>query len=188
MRIIGGRFKGAYLARPPATITRPMRDRIRESVFNILLHSEWKEGIEGVRNAIVVDAFGGSGALSLEALSRGAKRAYVFDTSAQARAIIQRNIDHLGLKKDRVEIIAGSSCCPSSAPEAATLILLDPPFGKNLAPQALNALNQKGWISNNALIVAEISLKDRFTPPEGFTILREKTYGTAKVFFLGKNS
>src|SRR5262249_12910865 len=150
VRIIGGRFRGRPLA-SPAGATRPTSDRVREAVFNILSHGIPDLELEGAR---VLDLFAGSGALGLEALSRGARFCLFVENSADARARIRRNIDALGLtgstkifRRDATEL--GSA----GRAGAFTLVFIDPPYAEPLGERALAAAAAGGWLAPGALAV-----------------------------------
>ena len=183
MRIIGGVFKGRLIAAPPGRDTRPTSDRAREGAFNILAHAPWSKGIAGRH---VLDLFAGSGALGLEALSRGAAFAVFVDTDAAARGTIRENIEALGLlgitrihRRDAADL--GAKPVGLGAP--FDLAFLDPPYGKGLGDAALAQLSPGGWIGPDALIVMECAADDTPTT-SGFETLDERIYGTAKVLFL----
>ena len=184
MRIVAGIHKGQALARPPGNITRPMMDKVRESVFNILTHQNWnyKDG-SLLNKATVLDAFAGSGAIGLEAVSRGAKLAYFFDKSPKALGIVRENVWNLQ-EQNRCKLLKMDATKPPKAPHAMDLVFLDPPFGKNLVPTCLPILVKAGWIDDKTLVVAEVATSEELNLPETFEILLEKTYGTARVFFL----
>jgi 16S rRNA (guanine966-N2)-methyltransferase len=183
MRIIGGAFKGRPIAAPPGRDTRPTSDRAREGAFNILAHAPWTTGIAGCR---VLDLFAGSGALGLEALSRGAAFALFVDTDAAARGIIRENIEALGLlgvtrihRRDAADLGAK----PAGLGAPFDLVFLDPPYGKGLGEAALAKLSSGGWIGPDALIALECAADE--TPiTVGLETLDERTYGAAKVVFL----
>ncbi|MGB0935073.1 MAG: 16S rRNA (guanine(966)-N(2))-methyltransferase RsmD [Alphaproteobacteria bacterium] len=181
MRVIGGKFRGMRLQRPPESITRPTMDRVRESIFNMLAHYD---GDDLLQDAVVVDAFAGSGALAIESLSRGAKKAYLFDINSKPLAIIRQNLDKVGVSEEQAILMKASAIRPPKAPEPATLVLLDPPFGKNLTPKAMIALKDQGWINGDTIIMAEIECREDVNLPAGFKILDQRLYGTAKVFFM----
>jgi 16S rRNA (guanine966-N2)-methyltransferase len=183
MRIIAGVHRGRSLKRPPAIITRPTMDRVREAIFNMLTHGGWEGDKNIIEGAIVLDAFAGSGALALEALSRGAAFAYFFDQSEQALAVVRQNVKSLG-EEERSKLLKTDACRPLKVLQAATLILLDPPFGKDLLSKSLPGLFESGWIAPNALIMAEIQAKETYVLPANFEVLKEKIYGTAKVIFI----
>lgn len=183
MRIVGGQFKGRAIAAPQGRDTRPTADRVRESVFNVLAHAEWSPGVEGKR---VLDLFAGSGALGLEAMSRGAAFALFVETDATARGAIRDNIEALGLfgttrihRRDATDLGAK----PAGLGEPFDLVFLDPPYGKGLGERALAKLKGGGWISDDALIVFECAADEAPATP-GVTLLDERAYGAAKVLFL----
>lgn len=183
MRIIAGKHRGRPLARPPAMITRPTMDRVRESIFNMLAHADIDDKMDYVQDASVLDAFAGSGALGLECISRGARFVYFFDKNTRALATVRENVWSLQ-ESESTKIMKADATKPPQAPQPMDLVLLDPPFGKNLTALCLPPLLQTGWINEKTLIVAEIAAKEELNLPENFTILRERTYGTAQVFFL----
>lgn len=184
MRIIAGTHRGKALARPPGNITRPMMDKVRESVFNILTHQNWKASdSNSLNDAIILDAFAGSGAIGLEAVSRGAKFAYFFDKSPKALAIVRENVWNLQ-EQQRCKLLKADATKPPRTTHAMDLVFLDPPFGKNLVLICLPPLLREGWIDENTLIVAEVATNEGLIIPETFNVVFEKTYGTARVLFL----
>jgi 16S rRNA (guanine966-N2)-methyltransferase len=183
MRIVGGQFKGRAIAAPPGRDTRPTGDRAREAMFNILAHAPWSPGVEGAR---VLDLFAGSGALGLEAMSRGAAFALFVETDAAARGAIRDNVEALGLfgatrihRRDATDL----GVKPAGLGEPFNLVFLDPPYGKGLGPAALARLRPGGWITDNALLVFECG-EDETPATPGFDTLDERIYGVAKVLFL----
>lgn len=183
MRIVGGRFKGRAIAAPEGRDTRPTGDRAREAIFNILAHAPWSAGIEGRR---VLDLFAGSGALGLEAMSRGAAFALFVETEAAARGTIRDNIEALGLfgatrihRRDATDL----GLKPAGLGDPFDLVFLDPPYHKGLGEKALARLREGGWISDDALIVFECA-SDETPDVSVFTVLDERAYGAAKVLFL----
>src|SRR5690606_76421 len=155
MRIVGGQFKGRAIAAPQGRDTRPTSDRARESIFNVLAHADWSPGIEGRR---VLDLFAGSGALGLEAISRGAAFALFVETEAAARGAIRDNIEALGLfgatrihRRDATDL----GVKPAGLGEPFDLVFLDPPYHKGLGERALARLSEGGWTTDDALIVFE---------------------------------
>lgn len=183
MRIVGGQFKGRPIAAPPGRDTRPTSDRAREAVFNILAHAPWSAGLEGRR---VLDLFAGSGALGLEAMSRGATFALFVETDAGARGVIRDNIEALGLfgttrihRRDATDL----GLKPAGVGDPFDLVFLDPPYGKGLGERAVARLSEGAWIAEDALIMLEVGADE--TPTLGaFELLDERTYGAAKVLFL----
>jgi 16S rRNA (guanine966-N2)-methyltransferase len=183
MRIVGGEFKGRALAAPSGAATRPTSDRAREAVFNILEHAPWSPGLEGRR---VLDLFAGSGALGLEALSRGAEFALFVDQDPGARGAIRANIEALGLfgrtrlhRRDAADLGAK----PAGVGAAFDLVFLDPPYGLGLGEATLPGLPAGGWIAPGALVVFECGAKESPETP-GFSLLDTRLYGAAKVVFL----
>ncbi|MDP8916267.1 MAG: 16S rRNA (guanine(966)-N(2))-methyltransferase RsmD [Pseudomonadota bacterium] len=187
MRIVGGRFRGRALNAPPGANTRPTSDRTREAVFNILEHGAWSPGLQGRR---VIDLFAGSGALGLEALSRGAAFCLFVETDEAARAAIRDNIEALGLfgasrihRRDATELGAR----PASAGPAFDLAFLDPPYGRSLGEQALARLAEGGWLASDALAVFERAAAEPDPLLDGFEPLDARTYGAARVHFLRRS-
>jgi 16S rRNA (guanine966-N2)-methyltransferase len=183
MRIVGGRFKGRPLAAPEGHGTRPTSDRAREAVFNVLSHASWSPGLEGRR---VLDLFAGSGALGLEALSRGAAFALFVETDAAARGAIRVNIEALDLfgltrlhRRDATDL--GPK--PAGVGERFDLVFLDPPYGKGLGELALQRLRDGDWIEPGAIAVFECGASEA-PQTSGFDILDTRDYGAARVLFL----
>ncbi len=183
MRIVGGQFKGREIAAPAGRDTRPTSDRARESIFNVLAHADWSPGLEGRR---VMDLFAGSGALGLEAMSRGAAFALFVETDAAARGTIRDNIEALGLfgstrihRRDATDL----GLKPAGVGEPFDLVFLDPPYGKGLGERAMARLGEGAWITDDALIMLEVGADETPQTP-AFETLDERSYGAAKVLFL----
>lgn len=185
MRIVGGTHRGRPIAAPPGSDTRPTADRVREALFNMLLHSPrlLRDGRSRLDGGIVLDPFAGSGALAFEALSRGAVHAWLFETDAAARQTILRNAAELGLA-DRITLRGSDSRRPGPPPAQADLVFLDPPYKSGLGPMVLQTFEQEGWLQPDALVVAETDTRGAFAPPPGFTLLEERKLGPAKLNFL----
>ena len=172
MRIVGGRLRGRALAAPRSQAVRPTADRLRESLFNILMHA-YGDPVTGAR---VLDLFAGTGALGLEALSRGASFALLVDDGAEARALSRHNVEALGLaaatrifRRDATRLGAAHPLEPFS------LAFLDPPYGKGLAEHALSSARAGGWLTDAALIVVE-EAAGAFRLPDGFEELERRRY------------
>ncbi|NBC32307.1 MAG: 16S rRNA (guanine(966)-N(2))-methyltransferase RsmD [Alphaproteobacteria bacterium] len=184
MRIVGGRHKGRRLASPSGPDVRPTSDRTRESLFDIIVHAPWtREDAPGVAGAVVLDAFAGTGALGLEALSRGAARAYFFETDRRALATLRRNIDTLA-ETAACRVLAVDATRPPPAPEPVHFAFFDPPYGRDLAPPALAALAARGWLSPGTLCVIETDARDDVMTPEAFSLLDARRYSRTALLFL----
>jgi len=181
MRVVGGTLRGRAIMAPKSKAIRPTADRLRESLFNILIHS-FDDPVSGAR---VLDLFAGTGALGIEALSRGATFALFIDEGAEARALLRENAATLGLggtskivRRDATKLGEPTPLAPFS------LAFLDPPYGQGLATAALNSARTGGWLTPDALIVAEEATKARFAAPEGFRELERRRYDDTEFVFL----
>ena len=173
MRVVGGRFRGRPLAGPKSNAIRPTADRLRESLFNILLHA-YSDPISGAR---VLDLFAGTGALGIEAASHGAAFVLFVDDGAEARALLRENVTALGLGGvTRIFRRDATKLGPAYPLESFSLVFFDPPYGKSLAATALAAARDGGWLAPGALIVVEEAVKSRFAAPEGFAELERRAY------------
>ncbi len=184
MRIVGGRFRGRPIAAPSGSLTRPTSDRVRESLFNILTHGmEWA-GIEGAR---VLDLFAGTGALGLEALSRGAAYCLFVEDNADARGLIRENIEALGLTGASKVWRRDAAKLGTAAPmQPFQLLFADPPYGKGLGEQALQAAADGGWLSAGAVCVLEERADVEPAIPAAFALLDRRVYGDTALQFLRK--
>src|SRR5438128_12273009 len=181
MRVVGGRLRGRNLAAPASRDIRPTADRLRESVFNILVHA-YDNPIEDAR---VLDLFAGTGALGIEAVSRGAKFALFVDNGAEARALLRNNVETLGLGgTTKVYRRDATNLGPAHPMEPFSLAFLDPPYGKGLAEKALASLRDGGWLTPRALLVVEETKAAAFAVPEGFEELERRTYDDTEFVFL----
>src|SRR5947208_10670047 len=152
MRIVGGRLRGRALAAPKSQAIRPTADRLRESLFNILIHA-YGDPVTGAR---VLDLFAGTGALGLEALSRGAAFVLFVDDGAEARALLRQNVEMLGLAAVmRIFRRDATKLGPAYPVEPFSLAFLDPPYGKGLPEQALASAREGGWLTHGAVAVVE---------------------------------
>jgi 16S rRNA (guanine966-N2)-methyltransferase len=181
MRIVGGRLRGRALAAPKSQAIRPTADRLREALFNVLVHAY----DDPISDARVLDLFAGTGALGLEALSRGAAFALFVDDDAQARALLRENVAALGLggvsrifRRDAVKLGMAHPVEPFS------LAFLDPPYGKDLAQKALLSARAGGWLLPDALIVVEEAAKAAFAAPAGFDELERRRYDDTALIVL----
>lgn len=182
MRIVAGRFRGSALAQPRSYAIRPTSDKVRQAIFNILLHSVDEFSLEGAR---VLDLFAGTGALGLEALSRGASYAHFVEDNAEARGLIRRNIETLGVtgstkiyRRDATNLGAVGTLRPFG------LLFADPPYGKGLAEKALSSALSGRWLAPDAVGVVEERADVDFEPPKGFVPLDNRIYGDTAIYFL----
>lgn len=152
-------------------------------MFDILSHGRFAASGLPFAGATVLDAFAGTGALGLEALSRGAARAVFMENAAEALTVLRRNIAALG-EGGRAEVLPGDATRPPRAREPCALVFLDPPYRSGLAGPALAALTAAGWIAPEALVVIETAAREEIPPPAGFTLLDERRYGAARLLFL----
>jgi len=187
LRITGGQFRGRALAEPPDNRVRPTSDKVRQAIFNILAHNDFGTGfhLEGAR---VIDVFAGTGALGLEALSHGATYALFIDDSAESRALIRKNIEAMNLtgvtkiwRRDATDL--GPLGAGAGGP--FELAFLDAPYRKGFTEKALASLASGGWLSPNALIMAEMAADEKIEPPQGFTLLDSRLYGETALHIFG---
>jgi 16S rRNA (guanine966-N2)-methyltransferase len=181
MRIVGGRLGGRTLAAPKSQNIRPTSDRLRESLFNILAHG-YDDPITGAR---VLDLFAGTGALGLEARSRGAAFALFIDDGPEARALIRQNVEALGLggitrifRRDATRL---GAVHPN---EPFGLVFIDPPYRKDLAEKSLASLRDGGWLAPAALAIVEEAADAGFTPPQGYAEIERRRYDDTEFTFL----
>src|SRR6188472_1450700 len=164
MRVVGGKLRSRPLAGPKSQAIRPTADRLREALFNILMHA-YGDPVTGAR---VLDLFAGTGALGLEAISRGAAFALFVDEGAEARALLRQNIEALGLAAaTRIFRRDATKLGPAHPVEPFSLVFLDPPYGRGLAEKAMVSAREGGWFSNDGLIVVEETAA-AFQAPDGF--------------------
>lgn len=207
MRITGGTLRGRNLAAPQDMRVRPTSDRVREAVFNMLAHKDFGMGF--TLDAIAVaDLFAGTGALGIEALSRGARFCLLVDDDADSRALQRENVEALGLtgvtkiwRRDATDLgpcgggglprEVGTGSRQASRPDKAggpfDLVFLDPPYRKGLVAKALASLHAGNWLAPNALIVAETATDEELETP-GFTTIDQRDYGETRIRFLALSS
>jgi 16S rRNA (guanine966-N2)-methyltransferase len=181
MRVVGGRLKGRNLASPLSREIRPTADRLRESLFNILVHA-YDDPIQGAR---VLDLFAGTGALGIEAISRGAAFALFVDNGTEARALLRNNVEALGLGGATKVFRRDATSLGMAHPvEPFSLVFLDPPYRMNLAEKALTSLRDGGWLTPAALLVVEEAKAADFAAPDGFLELERRVYDDTEFVFL----
>lgn len=180
MRIVGGLHRGRALKSPSGSATRPTTDRLREALFNVLAHA-YDDAADGAR---VLDLFAGTGALGLEALSRGAAFALFVEDAVEPRAIIRTNVETLGLTGVTRIFRRDATKLGAMGPgEPYTLVFCDPPYGKGLAELALASARAGGWLAPGALLVVE-EKAGAFLAPEGFSELERRRYDETELTFL----
>lgn len=187
IKVIGGKHRGRSIETPEGMTTRPTSNRARESLFNVLMHANWHEdGTSPLVDARVLDAFAGSGALGIEALSRGAAHATFLDNDATAIRLIGGNLRKIG-EAANAKVIRGDATRPPPSREPCDLAFLDPPYRSGLAAPALTALAEAGWLKPGAVATIELANTEDIVPPPGFEAIDERRYGAAKIVILRHN-
>ncbi|MCG6857064.1 MAG: 16S rRNA (guanine(966)-N(2))-methyltransferase RsmD [Salaquimonas sp.] len=183
MRIVGGEFRGRSLAAPKGQAIRPTTDRTRESLFNILAS---RIDLEGSR---VIDLFAGTGALGLEALSRGAAFALFVDASVEGRSLIRTNIEALGLT-GRTQIFRrdASKLGAIGTMQPFDLAFADPPYGTGLGERAARTLAEGGWLNEDALLVLEEARGHAPSSLPDFVALDRREFGDSVLGFFEPTS
>ena len=185
MRIVGGTHKGRALKPPKDARVRPTSDRTREAIFNVLAHGDF--GGWALDGARVLDLFAGTGALGLEALSRGASFALFVDDPPQSRGLIRENAEALG-ETGRIKLYRRDATKLSNREGSAgppfSLVFCDPPYGKGLGGRALEAAHAGGWLEDGALCILEEASSADVPCPDGFEELDRRVYGDTQVVFL----
>ena len=180
MRVVGGRLRGRAINTPKSAAIRPTADRLRESLFNILVHA-YDDPVTGAR---VLDLFAGTGALGLEALSRGAAFTLFVDDGAEARALIRSNVEALGLGgTTRIFRRDAARLGPAHPVQPFSLVFADPPYGKGLAEQALASAHEGGWLTPDAVVVVE-EAANALQPLAGFEQVERRAYDDTEFTFL----
>jgi 16S rRNA (guanine966-N2)-methyltransferase len=181
MRVVGGRLKGRNIASPQTQAIRPTADRLREALFNILIHAYDNP----VLDARVLDLFAGTGALGIEAVSRGAGFTLFVDNGAEARALLRNNVEALGLGGvTKVYRRDAADLGPAHPVEPFSLVFLDPPYRMKLAEKALASLRDGGWLTPDALLVVEEHKAAGFVAPDRFEELERRAYDDTEFTFL----
>jgi 16S rRNA (guanine966-N2)-methyltransferase len=181
MRVVGGRLRSRPIAGPKSDAVRPTSDRLREALFNILTHS-YSDPVTGAR---VLDLFAGTGALGIEAISRGADYALFVDDGVEARALLRDNVESLGLGGvTRIFRRDASRLGPAHPLDPFSLVFLDPPYGQGLAEKSLVSARDGGWLMPEALLVVEEAADAGFKAPDGFTELERRRYDDTEFSFI----
>jgi 16S rRNA (guanine966-N2)-methyltransferase len=186
VRIIAGRHRGLRLTAPEGLAVRPTSDRARGALFNILTHGRrFAAGGSILVGARVLDAFAGTGALGLEALSRGAAHATFMERDRAALAALRRNVEACA-ETARASLLRIDATRPPPAPQACGIVFLDPPYGEGVAAPALVALADAGWLTPDGLAALEIGAREDFAPPAGFAVVDDRRYGAARILLLSR--
>ena len=185
MRIVGGKLRGRNLATPSDDAIRPTSDRVREAVFNWLLHGDPVARIEGGR---VIDLFAGTGAMGIEALSRGAAFCLFVEEAAEARGLIRRNIEAFGLTGvTKVWRRDATDLGPAGNMQPYDVAFLDPPYGKGLGEAALASAVEGGWLAPGAIVVLEEEAKAEIGEIPGLERIETRQAGDSQLVFLKFN-
>lgn len=181
MRVVAGSHRGKILEAPPGRTLRPTSDRVRESVFNILAHRSFGAGGASIlQGARVLDAFAGTGAMGIEALSRGAAHASFIERDRTALDALRANLRAVR-EVANATVLGADALEPPRAAQPVTVAFLDPPYHEGLGPRALEALARAGWFAPEAIVTVEVAAREAFAAPEEFEILDERRYGAARV-------
>jgi 16S rRNA (guanine966-N2)-methyltransferase len=186
MRIVAGKFRGLTLASPKDARVRPTSDRVREAIFNVLAHNDFGIGFK-IAGARVLDLFAGTGAMGLEALSRGARFVLFVDDHAESRALIRRNVEAAhatGATKIWRRDAAALGDLPANAGGPFDLVFVDPPYRTGLLAATLASAHDGQWLAAHALIVAEMAADDVFATPDWVESLDERLYGDTKIMLM----
>ncbi len=185
MRIIGGTLRGRKIEPPISEATRPMMDRVREALFNIIAHRDWGKHIGAIfeEEPVVLDAFCGTGALAFEAISWGAKQATLFDKDNAALKIARQNAATLGIV-DQCAILPADATNPPPAVTPCNLIFLSPPYRKELIAPTFAALDKMGWIAKHALIICETAKTETLETLPACTLVIARSYGEPMLHFM----
>jgi 16S rRNA (guanine966-N2)-methyltransferase len=179
MRIIAGQWRGKALMAPPGQTTRPTGERARQALFNRIEHASWSPGLRG---AVVLDLFAGTGALGLEALSRGAEQATFVENDASALRALRANIAACGCA-DRAVVIAGDALAALHMARPANVLFADPPYRTGAASKALAGLSA-AHVAPDGIAIIETASGEAVLAPPGWRVLDERTYGAARTTIL----
>lgn len=181
MRIIAGKYRGRKLEAPSDMDVRPTTDKMRERVFSMLQHARYP----ALHGANVMDVFAGTGALGLEALSRGAAHVTFVEKSPKSIALLIKNVTGVKAEADTT-LIKSRATSLSAATTPCDIIFMDPPYGRGLLEPSIACLLEGGWLAGGGVIVAEMKSDEAFEVPEGLTLIDERKQGIQRVVFLGK--
>ena len=177
LRIISGQFKGRRLDAPDGPQIRPTSNRLRERIFSIL-----QSRVGSLEGLSVADIFAGTGAMGIEAVSRGAAKAWFVEKHEDSLELLRGNLEKIGIA-GLVRVIAADARQLPKADEAFNILFLDPPYRRRLAEPTLTSLVECGWAGNESLVIVEIAADDRFDLPDGFRMVDERQQGNNRVVF-----
>lgn len=177
LRIISGQFKGRRLDAPDGPQIRPTSNRLRERIFSIL-----QSRVGSLEGLSVADIFAGTGAMGIEAVSRGAAKAWFVEKHEDSLELLRGNLEKIGIA-GLVRVIAADARQLPKADEAFNILFLDPPYRRRLAEPTLTSLVECGWTGNESLVIVEIAADDRFDLPDGFRMVDERQQGNNRVVF-----
>lgn len=182
LRIIGGVWRGRKIPVLATEAMRPTNERAREAIFNRLMHAEETLGVR-LRSARVADIFAGTGALGLEALSRGAGSAVFVERDRATCKALEQTLSTLGAD-DRADVLNADATSLPSSTAPCDIVLLDPPYAANLVEPTLASLSTRGWLKPGAVLVLETDADTPLALPAGFTLIDQRHYGRAHIAFL----
>ena len=173
MRIIAGKYKGTHLYPPAGLETRPTADRVKQTLFDMLIHAEWG-GQYFLQDSLVLDAFAGTGALGIEALSRGARKGFFCEKNKSTRQVLEKNLTRCHCHLNSV-IYSDYQALPITE-HPCNLVFLDPPYRKNLIPYTLQTLENKNWLSTRSIIITEIAQDENLMLNDNYHMLAERNF------------
>jgi 16S rRNA (guanine966-N2)-methyltransferase len=191
MKVTAGKYRGRNIESRPDKNLRPTSSRVREAIFNLLVHGKFMKQEDFVRDdnpsalegRKAVDIFCGTGALGLEAMSRGVEHVTFVDQDSKILAITRRNVEHFG-EQSHAQFIRSDSTRLPRAPMKHELAFVDPPYNKNLAPKALESLRDQGWLAHGAVVLVEHAKKEDLTVPEKFYLVDTREYNVTRISIL----
>ena len=181
MRIIAGKYRGRKLESPSDMDVRPTTDKMRERIFSMLQHARYP----ALNGAQVMDIFAGTGALGLEALSRGATHVTFVEKSPKSIALLNKNIAAMKVEQDTT-LIKSRATSLQTASTPCDIIFMDPPYGRDLLAPSIACLLEGAWLADGGVIIAEMKSDEDFEVPVGLTLIDERKQGIQRVVFLGK--
>jgi 16S rRNA (guanine966-N2)-methyltransferase len=185
VRIVAGKHRGAKLAAPEGLDVRPTHERVREALFSMLESGRFGPVL---RDRVVLDLFAGTGAMGLEALSRGAARAVLADTHPAALDALRANVAKLRAEGTAQVRSGDATRWHERAAEPAGVVFMDPPYDTGAWVPALEAADRAGWIGDDTVVVIETGKRETVQPPDGYEVLEDRSYGRARITILGKVS